>query len=135
MPLGSFYLEKVGGVGMEGQCLVWIDSWYLLIGKANSVMQSRGFSPSPVFDHSPILLDIEGVRSCPSPFRFELMWPKVEGFKKLLRGWWKNLKFHGTYNFILAAKLKDLKGILKVWNKEVFGRVEIKKEALIRVSF
>ena len=92
--------------------------------------------PSPVFDHSPILLDIEGVRSCPSPFRFELMWPKVEGFKKLLRGWWKNLKFHGTYSFILAAKLKDLKGILKVWNKEVFGRVEIKKkEALIRVSF
>ena len=27
------------------------------------------------------------------------------------------MKFHGTYSFILAAKLKALKGILKVWNK------------------
>ena len=29
----------------------------------------------------------------------------------------------------------NLEGILKVWNKEVFGRVETKKEALRRVVF
>ena len=34
------------------------------------------------------------------------------------------MKFHGLYSFILAAKLKALKGILKTWNKEVFGKVE-----------
>ena len=46
------------------------------------------------------------------------------------------MKFHGLYSFILAAKLKALKGILKTWNKEVFGKVEVKKkEALHRVSF
>ena len=34
------------------------------------------------------------------------------------------------------AKLKTLKGILKVWNREVFGRVETNKlEALRRVSY
>ena len=45
------------------------------------------------------------------------------------------MKFHGLYSFILAAKLKALKGILKTWNKEVFGKVEVKKEVLRRVSF
>ena len=35
----------------------------------------------------------------------------------------------------MASKLKALKGILKVWNKEDFGRVETKKEALRRVVF
>ena len=35
------------------------------------VMQSC--LPRPVFDHCPILLDSDGVRTGPSPFRFELM--------------------------------------------------------------
>ena len=46
------------------------------------------------------------------------------------------MTFHGSFSYILAAKLKALKGILKSWNMEVFGRVEVKKkEALQRVSF
>ena len=36
----------------------------------------------------------------------------------------------------MASKLKALKGILRAWNKEVFGRVELKnKNALNRISF
>ena len=35
----------------------------------------------------------------------------------------------------MASKLKALKGILKVWNKVVTGRVETKKKALRRISF
>ena len=88
------------------------DNWESHFGNA-----IQRILPRPVSNHSPILLDNEGVRSGPSPFRFELMWLKFEGFKELLKGWWKILKFHGTYSFILAAKLKALKGILKVWNK------------------
>ena len=72
----------------------------------------------------------------PSPFRFELMWLKKEGFKETLKGWWQNLQFHGSYSFILSAKLKALKGILKTWNREVFGLLETnKKDALRRVTF
>ena len=64
------------------------------------------------------------------------MWLKFRGFRELLKGWWQNLKFPGSFSYILAAKLKALKGILKSWNMEVFGRVEVKKkEALQRVSF
>ena len=62
------------------------------------------------------------------------MWLKFEGFKEILKGWWQGLNFHGSFSFTLAAKLKALKGILKAWNKDVFGRVEFKKEALHRVS-
>ena len=92
--------------------------------------------PRPISYHFPILLDSDGVRTGPSPFRFELMWLKFRGFKELLKGLWQNLKFHGSFSYILAAKLKALKGILKSWNMEVFGRVEVKKkEALQRVSF
>ena len=46
------------------------------------------------------------------------------------------MQFFGSVSFVLASKLKTLKGILKVLNKEVFGRVETKKkEALRRVVF
>ena len=45
------------------------------------------------------------------------------------------MQFLGSFSFVLASKLKALKGILRVWNKEVFGRVETKKEALRRVTF
>ena len=77
----------------------------------------------------------EGVKSG-VPFRFELMWLKFRGFREPLKDRWQNMKFHGSDNFIIAAKLKALKGILKTWNKEVFGKVEVKKkEAHRKVSF
>ena len=102
--------------------------------QCNRVIQRR--LPRPVSDHFPIMLDSEGVRTGPIPFRFELMWLKHEGFKETLKGWWQNLQFHGTFSFILSAKLKALKGLLKTWNREVFGKVEThKKDALSRVSF
>lgn len=56
------------------------------------------------------------------------MWLKGEGFKYLLKGWWTSYNFSGSYNFVLASKLKVLKSDLKVWNKEVFGNVSISKE-------
>ena len=64
------------------------------------------------------------------------MWMKFDGFKDLLRGWWQSLHFSGSFSFVLASKLKALKGILKIWNREVFGKVDLnKKEALRRISF
>ena len=92
--------------------------------------------PRPVSDHCPVMLDSEGIKSGPSPFRFENMWLKFVGFKDLLRGWWQSLHFSGSFSFVLASKLKALKGILKIWNREVFGKVDLnKKEALRRIAF
>ena len=51
--------------------------------------------PRLVSDHCPVMLDSEGIKSGPSPFRFENMWLKFEGFKDLLRVWWQSLHFFG----------------------------------------
>ena len=71
-----------------------------------------------------------------SPFRFEIMWLRVEGFKDLLKNWWQSLCFNGTFKFFIASTLKALKALLKTWNMDIFGRVEVDKcKALQRVNF
>ena len=74
-----------------------------------------------VSDHSPILLDGGGMRRRPTPFRFENMWLKEDGFKEVLRQWWEGIQVSGSTSFILTEKLKALKPLLRSWNKEVFG--------------
>ena len=63
----------------------------------------------------------------PTPFRFENMWLKTEGFKSLIDRWWKSFEVRGTGSFVVAEKLKALKIKLKWWNKEVFRRAETRK--------
>ena len=76
------------------------------------------------------------MRRGPSSFRFENTWLKEEGFKTVLRLWWEGRNFRGFASFILHEKLKALKPILRCWNKEVFGKVELQKElALSQVDF
>ena len=37
--------------------------------------------PRPILDHLPILVEAEGILRGKSPFRFENMWLKTDGFK------------------------------------------------------
>ena len=60
------------------------------------------------------------------------MWLKVEGFKDLLRGWWQGMVVRGSASYRLATKLKEMKQILKSWNREVFGRLECNKVAALQ---
>ncbi|RVW41517.1 Transposon TX1 uncharacterized 149 kDa protein [Vitis vinifera] len=76
-----------------------------------------------------------GVRRGPSPFKFENMWLKAEGFQELIKGWWQGIEVSGRPSYRLATKLKGLKQNLKTWNKEVFGRLEKNKaDALQQVE-
>ena len=96
--------------------------WFLLTNNWDNLFNGamQGILPRPVSDHFPILLG-GGLTKGPSPFRFENMWLEEEGFKDKMKTWWGSLKFTGTSNYILNAKLGTLKNILKIWNKEEFG--------------
>ncbi|RVW24909.1 hypothetical protein CK203_079460 [Vitis vinifera] len=63
---------------------------------------------------------------------FENMWLKVDDFKGLLRGWWQGIEVRGRASFRLASKLKELKQKIKVWNREVFGRLEVNKNSALQ---
>lgn len=63
------------------------------------------------------------------------MWLEVPGFKDLIHKWWNNYGFEGTVGFTLAQKLKALNEAIKVWNREVLGRVETRKfECLSKIE-
>ena len=62
------------------------------------------------------------------------MWLKVEVFKDLVHSWWQGVRGSGSYK--LATKMKEIKQKLKVWNREVFGKLESNKSlALQQVEF
>ncbi|RVW32476.1 hypothetical protein CK203_081299 [Vitis vinifera] len=95
-----------------------------------------GILARPVFDHFPILLEGGGLKRGMSPFRFENMWLEERGFMDQMKRWWGSLTFIGSFSFVLDVKLRALKGLLKTWNKEVFGVIETKKrEALSQVVY
>ena len=43
-----------------------------------------------------------------------------------MKTWWESYNFTRTFSFVLDAKLRALKDILKTWNKEVFGLIDTK---------
>ena len=74
--------------GLNGSSMSRLDRFLVTVdweSHCNKVIQRC--LPRPVSDHFPILLDTDGVRTRPVPFRFELMWLKFEGFKDILKGW------------------------------------------------
>ena len=140
--LGLVDLPLQGGVftwsgGLNNWCWARLDrflvspSW---LDQFSGVLQKR--LSCPISDYFPLLLEGGGLRRGLSPFRFENMWLKVEGFLDLIRYWWRGIEVRGTTSYRLAAKMKEIKQKLKVWNIEVFGNLEgNKSSALQQVDF
>jgi hypothetical protein len=80
-------------------------------------------------DHAPILLLKGSLQNRKSYFKFENMWLKEEGFVDKVRNWWASFSFRGFASFILAIKLRALKGEIKRWNLVVFGNVGARNKA------
>jgi hypothetical protein len=58
------------------------------------------------------------------------MWLQVEGFVEQVKRWWESYSVEGNPSYVLARKLKALKGDLKKWNVEVFGDIGRCKKVL-----
>jgi hypothetical protein len=61
-------------------------------------------------NHVPILLSRGGLQNGNHSFKFENMWLKEEGFVENVRNWWGSFSFVGSLSFVLAKKLRALKG-------------------------
>ncbi|KAK4590843.1 hypothetical protein RGQ29_021151 [Quercus rubra] len=95
--------------------------------------------PRPISDHFPILVEAGRILRGKSPFRFENMWLKTMEFSDRVHSWWNQYYFSGTPSFVLAKKLKALKGDIIQWNRSEFGNgslafseMEIDERAEIR---
>ncbi|RVX16237.1 hypothetical protein CK203_014500 [Vitis vinifera] len=53
-----------------------------------------------------------GMRRGPTPFRFENMWLKEEGFQEVLRKWWEG------DSSLIAFKKQNAWNIMDFWDKE-----------------
>ena len=81
-------------------------------------------------------MEVGGILRGKSPFRFENIWLKIDGFKDKVHSWWNRYPFSGTPSFVLAKKLKALKENIIQWNHREFGNVECwKKELLEALKF
>ncbi|XP_073139125.1 uncharacterized protein [Henckelia pumila] len=72
-----------------------------------------------VSDHCPLLVSAPVFARGPSSFRFQSMWTRHPGFLQTVRlNWNMPCSLQGMPR--LFAKLKRLKGHLKLWNRDVF---------------
>ena len=85
----------------------------------------------PILDHSPILLEAGRMSRGKSPFRFENLWLKTDGFVDRVQFWWNQHSFVGTPSFVLAKKLKALKEDIIQWNCREFGNIDRQKKQLL----
>ncbi|MCH87544.1 transposon TX1 putative protein, partial [Trifolium medium] len=56
-------------------------------------------------------------------------WMQPNG-REVVEGEWTSYQVNGWTGYVLKEKLKRLKGALRIWNKEVYGSVDAKIEAL-----
>jgi hypothetical protein len=82
-------------------------------------------------DHALIILMRGCLQNGKSSFKFKNMWLKDEGFVDKVRSWWSSFSFMGSPSFILAKRLRALKGEIKRWNREVFGNVGARNKAWV----
>lgn len=97
----------------------WIADW------PNSSLKGLRRSIS---DHCPLLLDSVVRDWGPRPFRSINAWFSHPDFKNFIMDRWRNFKVEGWSGFVIKENFKKLKEEVKVWNRDVFGSLDVKIE-------
>ncbi|KAG5589142.1 hypothetical protein H5410_039656, partial [Solanum commersonii] len=84
-----------------------------------------------ISDHCPLILECGNWERPNSYFKFENWWLQTENFKEMVKIWWDSSIFRGKPDFILASKLKYLKGKLKEWNRTRQGNLGLQKQSIL----
>ncbi|XP_070017166.1 uncharacterized protein [Nicotiana sylvestris] len=102
------------------------EEWDVRFRNIKQTIQQRLIS-----DHSPVALDCGAWEQAKSYFKFENWWLNVEGFEDRIREWWGSFEFSGRPDYILACKLKALKGKLKGWSRSYEGNLGMQKKKML----
>jgi exonuclease III len=84
-----------------------------------------------VSDHCPIIVKYDGHDWGPKPFRFNNFWLDNKAFPKVVEDAWNSFQVSGWKGHVIKEKLKLLKGVIRTWNKEVYGNVDHKIEMVM----
>ncbi|KAK3197941.1 hypothetical protein Dsin_021356 [Dipteronia sinensis] len=80
--------------------------------------------PKTVSDQCALLFNnLKPIISGAKPFRFQTMWIHHKDFRELVVNSWTSTVVYGCPMFIFVEKLRVLKRIIRVWNKNDFGNV------------
>ncbi|XP_058783306.1 uncharacterized protein LOC131657982 [Vicia villosa] len=85
-----------------------------------------------ISDHCPIWLEVDIKDWGPKPFKFNNEWFYHDSFYSFVEKEWKSFIVEGRGDYILKQKLLLLKGRIKWWNKEVFGRIDLEIQEEVR---
>ncbi|KAF5441980.1 hypothetical protein F2P56_037074 [Juglans regia] len=117
--------ERRGGRPRPRAAMEDFNSWIDHCGLIEMRSLGRSYLARSTSDHSPMFLEMKKDLFAygPPPFRFQQMWIDHPDFRPFVEQVWQE-EVAGTGLLRLALKLKKLRGALRVWNKQIFGRTE-----------
>ncbi|XP_077232395.1 uncharacterized protein LOC143869663 [Tasmannia lanceolata] len=97
------------------------DSWFHAHPSSFVEYRNPGIS-----DHSPLIIHLrEKLNTETKPFKFMNMWIEDSSLFPVVEQAW-SIKVIGNPMFRLVQKLKEVRRLIKVWNQNIFGRIDVK---------
>ncbi|PNX80406.1 cysteine-rich receptor-like protein kinase, partial [Trifolium pratense] len=134
---------EVVDVPVSGKQFSWFSSDGNVMSRLDRFLVSEGFidkggisgqwiGERDVSDHCPIWLTCSNANWGPKPFKFNNCWLEHPDFIPFVSSIWESLAIRGKKAFVLKEKLKKLKEKLKVWNREVFGILDLNIDKTVK---
>ncbi|XP_068487034.1 uncharacterized protein [Phaseolus vulgaris] len=104
-----------------------IEEWMQIWPTCKQYVQRRDVS-----DHCALVVKSTVKDWGPKPFRSIDAWIMERGFTGLVKDKWSSYSAQGNALIVIKEKLKQLKGDLKVWNRDVFSNIDTSKKPILK---
>ncbi|PNX71762.1 cysteine-rich receptor-like protein kinase, partial [Trifolium pratense] len=134
---------EVVDIPVTGKKFSWFNAEGTVMSRLDRFLLSEGFierggisnqwiGDRDISDHCPVWLVCSKLNWGPKPFKFNNCWLEHPNFIPFVTETWKKMQIKGKKAFVLKEKLKLLKESLKVWNKEVFGLIDLNIDKTVK---
>jgi hypothetical protein len=125
--------KKFSWFSADGKSMSRIDRFLLSDGFATKFgISGQWIGDRDISDHCPIWLIVSPNNWGPKPFRVINAWFDHPDFVPFVETCWKGFVVSGKKAFVLKEKFRLLKEHLKLWNKEVFGFLDLNIEKTVK---